>query len=97
MGKKLSILSSRASHKHSEELLLRARKILTIKDIKNPIIGENIIYLMVLPDPLKFVFITIILTVLIFVGPAAASIGSCGVSPRFLVDIVSFSLMLLTL
>jgi hypothetical protein len=48
MGKKLSILSSRASHKHSEELLLRARKILTIKDMKNPIIGENIIYLMVI-------------------------------------------------
>jgi uncharacterized membrane protein len=35
--------------------------------------------------------------VLIFVGPAAASIGSCGASPRFLVDIVSFSLILLTL
>jgi NADH-ubiquinone oxidoreductase chain 4 len=53
--------------------------------------------LLVLPDPLKFAFMSIILTVLIFVGPAVASIGSCGVSPRFLVDIVSFSLILLTL
>ena len=45
IGRNLSIFSSKATHKHSEDLLLRARKILNINDKKKPIIGVNIIYL----------------------------------------------------
>ena len=53
--------------------------------------------LLILSDPTKFIFISLALVILLFTGPITRRIGSCGTSSNFLVDIVSFSLIILTL